>query len=116
MSFHISHRFAFPLGARSGDVLVNHWRNVKMTKNITQPSENNRNQQHSVKKNPKLNSIENWKMYSSRASGLRIERDLKCKNGCGFYGNAQCDMLCSKCYREKILRERQAKGTFDWCN
>lgn len=52
-------------------------------------------------------------MYSSRVSGLRIERDLKCKNGCGFYGNAQCDMLCSKCYREKIVRERQVKGRFD---
>lgn len=49
-------------------------------------------------------------MYSTRASGLRIDRDLKCKNGCGFYGNAQCDMLCSKCHHEKILKERQMKG------
>lgn len=49
------------------------------------------------------------KMYSTRASSLRIDRDLKCKNGCGFYGNAQFEMLCSKCYREKIARERHAQ-------
>lgn len=54
-------------------------------------------------------------MYSTRASGLRIDRDLKCKNGCGFYGNAQCDMLCSKCYREKSSKERQLKGILFSC-
>lgn len=52
-------------------------------------------------------------MYSERVSGLRIDRDLKCKNGCGFYGNAQFDMLCSKCYRDKHQRERKLKADKD---
>lgn len=50
-------------------------------------------------------------MFSQKTPGLRIDRDLKCKNGCGFYGNTQWDGLCSKCYRDINLRERQAKGT-----
>lgn len=67
-------------------------------------------------------------MYSMKSPSLRItSADLKCKRGCGFYGNADWDgrlmkMLnvcilncilllgfCSQCYRNALEKERQKK-------
>lgn len=49
-------------------------------------------------------------MYS--ISKPRIDqKSLKCRNSnCEFYAHPQFDHFCSKCYREKVLRERLAQG------
>ncbi|KAL3268512.1 hypothetical protein HHI36_007623 [Cryptolaemus montrouzieri] len=49
-------------------------------------------------------------MYATKQPSLRINQaDLKCKSGCGFFGNADWEGYCSKCYRNYMGLERQKK-------
>ncbi|XP_028127922.1 rab5 GDP/GTP exchange factor isoform X1 [Diabrotica virgifera virgifera] len=51
-------------------------------------------------------------MYATKQPSLRIKQaDLKCKSGCGFYGNADWNGYCSACYRNHMDIERQKKTT-----
>ncbi|KAJ0180254.1 hypothetical protein K1T71_003658 [Dendrolimus kikuchii] len=47
---------------------------------------------------------------SGKMPSLRIDQsDLKCKNGCDYFGNPQWQGYCSKCHREQMQRQRKAE-------
>ncbi|XP_017779168.1 PREDICTED: rab5 GDP/GTP exchange factor [Nicrophorus vespilloides] len=49
-------------------------------------------------------------MNSFKQPTLRINQaDLMCKNGCGYFSNADWDGYCSKCHRSALEKERQKK-------
>lgn len=54
-------------------------------------------------------------MYSTKNPSLRInEADLKCKRGCGFFGNAEWGGYCSQCHKhvknEKLKNAGSLRG------
>ncbi|XP_042496807.1 zinc finger A20 and AN1 domain-containing stress-associated protein 4-like [Macadamia integrifolia] len=54
---------------------------------------------------------ESQKMEIEEAGCQSPSAPVLCANNCGFYGTATTNNLCSKCYKEFVLKEVKASAT-----